>query len=627
MRRQPRRRPARRCSRPRSSPRARLGTRTRQSARRTREGERSLHARRPDGEGGATTTQVEFTRRRLRHRLVRARPRAGNAACSRPARGEDAVDPKVTWTRRQRPDRARTRRSRSSRSPRSSKTYTFHVRQTYSDGSSSTGPGPESSDTPAPTSTRSPRSAAAAARRSRSSRSSSARSALCSAASALFCGREARARVTPRGRIAGRWSPRGSARPAAACVGARRSDEDGPGGERRSLNAPPQAGRADLQRGGRAAVRHRLRDRRRGAPADGRAPAPLAGEPRHAARPAQAHARGLVPRLLARDLGRRPPRAGRVHVCGRAERRPRAAVPDPVDVGDRGDAALLVARWVVVPRGDGGDRAPRPPARDRAAARAARRGARACARVSIAFCIASAVGLVAIPVYLALATADFALRSVFAVGALVPLFRVSAFGRGYLDLEICFALFVAAAALALWLDRPEREQRSIAELLCARRASPLAAARRSLVPGASGHAGADLASRSFAAARLGPPGLRLALARRPPRAARPLAEPRRRSRVAGPRRRACPASRTSRSARCCVLITSGIVAVVLHMPTARGALADLVRPGDPGEDRPARSRRWRSPRSTCCARRRALGPRRDGRAGRRPRLLRRAVSG
>ena len=33
----------------------------------------------------------------------------------------------------------------------------------------------------------------------------------------------------------------------------------------------------------------------------------------------------------------------------------------------------------------------------------------------------------------------------FAVGALVPLFRVTAFGRGYVDLEICFALFCVAA--------------------------------------------------------------------------------------------------------------------------------------------------------------------------------------
>jgi copper transport protein len=107
--------------------------------------------------------------------------------------------------------------------------------------------------------------------------------------------------------------------------------------------------------------------------------------------------------------------------------------------------------------------------------------------VSIAFGIVSAIGLVAIPVYLLLATADFALRSVLSVGALVPLVRVSAFGRGYFDLWICFALFVAAAALAIRIDRPERERRSVAELLaCA--GALLAAGAALLVPGAAGHA-------------------------------------------------------------------------------------------------------------------------------------------
>jgi copper transport protein len=106
--------------------------------------------------------------------------------------------------------------------------------------------------------------------------------------------------------------------------------------------------------------------------------------------------------------------------------------------------------------------------------------------VSIAFLVASAVGLVAIPVYLLLATADFALRSVFSIGALLPLVHASAFGRGYLDLELCFALFVAAGVVAIWVDRPEREHRSIAELLAFTGAAAAAAATL-LVPGASGH--------------------------------------------------------------------------------------------------------------------------------------------
>jgi copper transport protein len=106
--------------------------------------------------------------------------------------------------------------------------------------------------------------------------------------------------------------------------------------------------------------------------------------------------------------------------------------------------------------------------------------------VSVAFFVASAVGLVAIPVYLFVATADFALRSVFSVGALLPLVHASAFGRGYLDLELCFALFVAAGIAAIWVDRPEREHRSVAELLALAGAAAGAAATL-LIPGASGH--------------------------------------------------------------------------------------------------------------------------------------------
>jgi copper transport protein len=107
--------------------------------------------------------------------------------------------------------------------------------------------------------------------------------------------------------------------------------------------------------------------------------------------------------------------------------------------------------------------------------------------VSIAVGIACAIGLVAIPVYVDMATAQFALRSAFDVGALVPLFRQSAFGRGYLDMETTFALFVVAAGLALWVDRPEREQRSIAELLALVGAFAAAAATLA-IPGLAGHA-------------------------------------------------------------------------------------------------------------------------------------------
>jgi copper transport protein len=107
---------------------------------------------------------------------------------------------------------------------------------------------------------------------------------------------------------------------------------------------------------------------------------------------------------------------------------------------------------------------------------------------TIAFGVASVVALVAIPVYFLLATAEFALRSFWSFGAIFPLVRASAFGRGWLDLELVFALFAAAAAIAIWLDRPERRQRSIAALIAL--AGALAAAGAVLlVPGTVGHAG------------------------------------------------------------------------------------------------------------------------------------------
>jgi copper transport protein len=119
--------------------------------------------------------------------------------------------------------------------------------------------------------------------------------------------------------------------------------------------------------------------------------------------------------------------------------------------------------------------------------------------VSVAFGIAAVIALIATPVYVVMATAQFALRSVFDFGNVLPLVRDSAFGRGLLDLELTFALFVLAAALALWVDRPERAQRSIAELLSSVGAL-LAAGATLLIPGLSGHA-----------AQASPRGLSLAL--------------------------------------------------------------------------------------------------------------------
>ena len=76
--------------------------------------------------------------------------------------------------------------------------------------------------------------------------------------------------------------------------------------------------------------------------------------------------------------------------------------------------------------------------------------------------------------------------------------RTSAFGRGYLDLELLLALFAVAAGVALWVDRPDRERRSVAELL-ALCGALLAAAAVLLVPGVAGHA-AQTAPRALALA-------------------------------------------------------------------------------------------------------------------------------
>lgn len=108
--------------------------------------------------------------------------------------------------------------------------------------------------------------------------------------------------------------------------------------------------------------------------------------------------------------------------------------------------------------------------------------------LSLAFGVALLVALVAIPVYVVLATAQFTLRSVWDLGTIVPAARSSSFGRDFLDLELVLALFATAAAVALALDRPERPQRSVTELL-ALPAALAAGAAALLLPALAGHAG------------------------------------------------------------------------------------------------------------------------------------------
>jgi copper transport protein len=105
--------------------------------------------------------------------------------------------------------------------------------------------------------------------------------------------------------------------------------------------------------------------------------------------------------------------------------------------------------------------------------------------LATAFWVALGLALVANVVYVLDATAEFSLRSIFDVGALLPLLGKSAFGRGWLRFELLLALFGVAGGIALWLDRGARRTRSVAELLSLAGAA-LAAGALLLVPGAAG---------------------------------------------------------------------------------------------------------------------------------------------
>jgi copper transport protein len=108
--------------------------------------------------------------------------------------------------------------------------------------------------------------------------------------------------------------------------------------------------------------------------------------------------------------------------------------------------------------------------------------------VSVALAISVAVALVATLVYVDISTADFAQLSAFDLGSVIPLMRDSAFGRGYLDLAFVLVLLAIAAAIAVWLDDPRRELRSVSALLAAVGAFAACAAAL-LIPGLAGHAG------------------------------------------------------------------------------------------------------------------------------------------
>ena len=104
----------------------------------------------PTEKGNATTTTVEFTPPKG-FAIDSFVPSPGwKRAVQSSGSGEEAVVQKVTWSG------GKTTTGEDSvfsflASPDSAKTYTFGVRQTYSDGSVVDWSGPESSDNPAPT--------------------------------------------------------------------------------------------------------------------------------------------------------------------------------------------------------------------------------------------------------------------------------------------------------------------------------------------------------------------------------------------------------------------------------------------------------------------------------------------
>ena len=349
---------------------------------------------------------------------------------------------------------------------------------------------------------------------------------------------------------------------------------------------------------------------------------PLAGEPRHARRPAPAApARGLVPRLLAGDLGRRPSGAGRVHVRGRAEPGPGAAVRDPAHRADGDDDAAPGRPLGRVPDGDDRDRAVRR-CGSRSRGRVVRRVQGASLRAGHGRLRRRLGARAARDPGLPRGVdgdrlAALVLRRRRARAAL-PDDRVRARLRRPGDLLRA----LLRRGLDRALGRPARARAPLDRRDPRRPRAPLAAAAAVLVdPGACRPRRRRPRRAALSlAARLAPPRLRLALARRPRRAARPLGEPAGGRRVAGLAVvRAALLERRVRLGRSSCS-RSGIWATVLHLPilaalwqTSYGQ-AILVKAGAARRRDAARRRQPRSaPSRGSPPRREPPGARRAGR--------------
>jgi copper transport protein len=185
--------------------------------------------------------------------------------------------------------------------------------------------------------------------------------------------------------------------------------------------------------------------------------------------------------------------------------------------------------------------------------------------LSVATTIALAAALVAIPVYVVVATAEFAQRPFYDLAATVPVVRDSNLGRSFTDLEVVLVLFAVAAGALLWVDDGRRRQRSVAGLLALTGAF-LAAGAATAVPGLAGHAAQtspaalslvlDWTHVTAGAVWLGGLVGLVILGIRTPAAARVD--------VLG-----LVVPRFSRTALACVLlvIASGVAASIIHLPT------------------------------------------------------------
>jgi copper transport protein len=185
--------------------------------------------------------------------------------------------------------------------------------------------------------------------------------------------------------------------------------------------------------------------------------------------------------------------------------------------------------------------------------------------LSVATAVSLAVALAAIPLYVLVATAEFAQRPFVDLGATVPVIRDSNLGRSFTDLEIVLVLFALAAWALLWVDDGRRRQRSVAGLL-ALAGALLAAAAATAVPGLAGHAAQtspaalslvlDWTHVTAAAVWLGGLVGLVILGVRTPAGARVD--------VLG-----LVVRRFSRTALVCVLlvIASGVAASIIHLPT------------------------------------------------------------